>query len=172
MLTLPSVIVASVMRMIALNPASKVAASDMSCESNHWLSLVLLAWAVLTFVPPDLISESNSFLWTQVEACVGVICACLPTLKGPLKQFFPDLLSIKGRSTRNAYDLNALGKDGGSAGWKESAMYSSRASAKRDTDVDDASSQERIIGITKTVDVHIMEEGRGSTPSGKESFRF
>jgi hypothetical protein len=43
-----------------------------------------------------------------------------------------------------------------------------------DKDLDDSSSQERIIGITKTVDIQVTsleEEGRRKTTADKEYFR-
>jgi hypothetical protein len=80
------VIVASVMRMIALNPASKVTQADM------------------TYV----ISTSNALLWTQVESCVAVICVCLPTLKGLIVKIIPNIFSTKGRSTQESYRLKEI----------------------------------------------------------------
>lgn len=143
------VIVASIMRMIALDPASKTTQMDM------------------TYV----ISTSNAFLWTQLETCVGIICACLPTLKGPLGKLLPTLFaSSRGRSTRDAYEIDTFDQKR-SAAWKDTSKSSRNATR---SSIDDSSSQERIIGITKTVDVQVTtldSDTKGRTTAQGEMFR-
>nr|KMM68404.1 hypothetical protein CPAG_04731 [Coccidioides posadasii RMSCC 3488] len=43
-------------------------------------------------------------VWTLVEANTGIICACLPILKGPLGRLFPRLFHLStGKGTNNRY---------------------------------------------------------------------
>src|ERR1035441_1680826 len=93
------------------------------CSANHYI---------------DVISTSNAFLWTQVESSVGIICACLPTLKGPITKLFPNLFGSKNRSTRDAYNLESISKKGSQAAWKDN-MYNRSTVTKGGSD--DASSQ-------------------------------
>lgn len=32
---------------------------------------------------------SDSFVWSCVEPCIGIVCACLPTLRPLLRRIFP-----------------------------------------------------------------------------------
>ena len=60
-----------------------------------------------------------------------------------------------------------------SAAWKDNSVYA-KSSVKDHLDLDDTSSQERIIGITKTVDVQVTsleEDGTKKTTADKEYFR-
>ncbi|KAH8669517.1 hypothetical protein BGZ60DRAFT_538235 [Tricladium varicosporioides] len=144
------VIVASVLRMIALNPASKITQMDM------------------TYI----ISTSNAFLWTQLEACVAIICASLPTLKGPIMKIMPRIFGTVNRSTRDDYNLDSMNKKSGnsSANWKDRNSFHRSKPTRRD---DDSSSQEQIIGITKTVEIVSIREGRhgNTTTAEQEVFR-
>jgi hypothetical protein len=92
--------------------------------------------ADMTFV----ISTSNAFLWTQLGSCVTIICVCLPTLKGVVAKVVPNLFSPRGRCIGNRYDLEELDNS-----WK-------RTGEKR---VEESASQERNIGIQRTVDVEV-----------------
>ena len=139
-----SVIVASVMRMIALNPASKVVQADM------------------TYI----MSTSNAFLWTQVESCVAIICVCLPTLKGLVVKFVPRLFSTSGRATSNGYNGYNLDEMDNNH-WKDKNPRL-RSTVKAGLSDD---SQERIIGIKRTVDVSIVNSGEGDTTASNEEFR-
>lgn len=149
------------MRMIALNPASKVTQADMTCKST----LNLSPFDANSY--PDVISTSNAFLWTQVESCVAIICVCLPTLKGVLGKFMPNLFTTKGRSIQDHYNLDEY-SGGNSKSWRDKKSRKGEVTEI----MEDTGSEERIMGITRTVDVRVTKEySQGSTTAGKESFR-
>jgi len=104
---------------------------------------------------------------------VAIICACLPTLKGPITRILPNLFSSKGRTTRDGYNLRDFSsKKEANIAWRESRNIYARSPAKKDTD--ETSSQERIIGITKTIDVEVTKTGqgvRGKTTAEEEMFK-
>ncbi|RAO72916.1 uncharacterized protein BHQ10_008928 [Talaromyces amestolkiae] len=53
----------------------------------------------------------DALLWSGIEASTGIICACLPFLKHPLKQMFPRLFSSfdsRVSRSRPTYKLSAL----------------------------------------------------------------
>jgi hypothetical protein len=57
----------------------------------------------------------DALLWSAIEASTGIICACLPFLKHPLKQMFPRLFSSfdsKVSRSRPTYKLSALSQRG------------------------------------------------------------
>jgi hypothetical protein len=64
-----------------------------------------------------------------------------------------------------------MSKKGSQATWTD--KYNRSTVTKGDSD--DTSSQERIIGITKTVGIEVtsvdVEEGKGKTTAGMEAFR-
>jgi hypothetical protein len=66
-----------------------------------------------------------------------------------------------------------MNKKGSQATWKDN-MYSSRSVGTKG-DLDDASSQERIIGITKTVGIEVtsvdIDEEKRKTTAEMETFR-
>lgn len=62
-----SVVVTSIVRMSALNPASK------SSDTTY--------------------GTLKSTIWTTIEANVGIWCACGPTLRGPFAALFPRIFS-------------------------------------------------------------------------------
>ena len=137
-LTLDSVCITSIERMISLN-FNATFAKDFT-------------WATGT-----------SVIWTQIESTVGVICACAPSLRQPLARFIPKLLG-----TQKSYGSYPLSGDvsGGagprSTGWPD-RNANSKGSKRRGelTAIDDMGnttyvgdgSEERIIGIKKTVTV-------------------
>jgi hypothetical protein len=51
-------------------------------------------------------------------------------------------------------------------GWKDASVF---GSTHKDTDIDTQGSQERIVGITKTVDVRVVRGlgGEGEQPEGR-----
>ncbi|KAL1966722.1 hypothetical protein VTN77DRAFT_3919 [Rasamsonia byssochlamydoides] len=59
----------------------------------------------------------DALLWSAIEASCGIICACLPFLKHPIKYIFPKLFSSLGGSrhsrSRPTYKLSALSSRGG-----------------------------------------------------------
>ncbi|CAG8977624.1 hypothetical protein HYALB_00011728 [Hymenoscyphus albidus] len=141
------VIVASIMRMIALNPASKVAQADM------------------TYV----ISTSSAFLWTQVESCVAIICVCLPTLKGLIKIVMPTLFTTGIRSAHDGYELDQFHWES-SETWKDKRKKSH--GGKVANIFDERDSEEIIMGIARTVDVEVTKDySTETTTAGNEIFR-
>lgn len=88
----------------------------------------------------------------------------------------PNLFSSKDKSTQDAYNLNSLSKKG--SDWKNTVYSRNQHRRGLDPQADDASSQERIFGITKTIGVEVSstlvedEELHGKkTTAGEEDFR-
>ncbi|KAJ5811861.1 hypothetical protein N7474_008162, partial [Penicillium riverlandense] len=50
-------------------------------------------------------NQSNSFIWSSVEPCIGITCACLPTLRPLVRRIFPNWLESdrQGGSTGQSY---------------------------------------------------------------------
>jgi hypothetical protein len=87
-------------------------------------------------------------------------------------QLFPNLFGSKNRSTRDRYNLESMSKKESQTTWKDN-MYNRSTITKGDSD--DGSSQERIIGITKTVGVEVTSvdvesKGNGRTTAEMETF--
>lgn len=59
----------------------------------------------------------DALLWSSIEASCGIICACLPYLKHPIKYAFPRLFSSFSASRRSrskpTYKLSAFSSHGG-----------------------------------------------------------
>lgn len=118
-------------------------------------------------------ATGTSVIWTQVEATVGVICACAPSLRVPLARFFPFLFGSSNTSS-NSYPLGdgptTQSQGLTSAGiptWKETSSRSQiRSNARQDFD-DDASSQEQIMGIKKTMSVDMTYMGANEARANK-----
>ena len=134
--TATSVCITSIMRVIFLDIAAKTVTDDITFSTNR------------------------AFLWTHIESCVGIICACLPTLKAPLSRVLPKLFPSSWPSG-DRYNLEDVPKGSASAakaGWKD-------GSRNKDSDGDTQGSQEQIMGIKKTVDVRVV---RGEGGVGEE----
>ena len=111
-----------------------------------------------TFAKDFTWATGTSVIWTQVESTVGVICACAPTLRSPLARFMP---YIFGSTKHNqSYPLG----DGVSNGPSYSARISQRPKKQggSEVEIDDIGtnyknegSEERIMGIQKTVSVEL-----------------
>lgn len=109
-----------------------------------------------TFAKDMTWATGTSVIWTQVESTVSVICACAPTLRIPLAHFFPFLF---GTTTQESYQLSdgpkssRVGKK--THTWKDQSTRSNKRgdSDELQTDHKSASSQERIVGIKKTLDI-------------------
>ncbi|OBT49162.1 hypothetical protein VE00_00006 [Pseudogymnoascus sp. WSF 3629] len=129
------------------------------------MRVIFLDIAAKTVIDDITFSTNRAFLWTHIESCVGIICACLPTLKAPISRVLPKLFPSSWPSG-DRYNLEDVTKGSasaakGGAGWKDggSVVMGSKA---RDSDGDTQGSQERIMGIKKTVDVRVVRgEGAG-----------
>jgi hypothetical protein len=129
------------------------------------MRVIFLDIAAKTVTDDITFSTNRAFLWTHIETCVGIICACLPTLKAPISRVLPKLFPSSWPSG-DRYNLEDVTKGSasaakGGAGWKDggSVFMGSKA---RDSDGDTQGSQERIMGIKKTVDVRVVRgEGAG-----------
>ncbi|KFY59819.1 hypothetical protein V496_05522 [Pseudogymnoascus sp. VKM F-4515 (FW-2607)] len=136
------VCITSVMRAIFLDVAAKTATDD------------------ITF------STHRAFLWTHIESCASIICACLPPLKAPLSRILSRLFPSSW-SSGNRYNLADVAKGSVSAAarkvWKDSgSMFAgSGGRGNKDSDGDTEGSQERIMGIKKTVDVSVVSSVGG-----------
>lgn len=121
-----------------------------------------------TFILDFTWATGSSVIWTQVESTVGVICACAPSLRMPLSRFIPFLF---GSSKQNeSYELSDgvhHGMGPRSGNWNSQASRSK----KRDEfevgieDLDNyksEGSEERIIGIKKTVSIDMTFQEGGS----------
>jgi hypothetical protein len=137
------------------------------------MRVVSLDIAAKTVTQDITFSTNRAFIWTQTESCVGIICACLPTLKAPISRLLPKLFSGSKFGTADRYNLEEVqkGSAGSKGAWKDNSMYESRA--VKDSDVETMGSQERIVGIKKTVDVRVVsaedvERGAGVGTRGND----
>ncbi|KFY86844.1 hypothetical protein V500_07355 [Pseudogymnoascus sp. VKM F-4518 (FW-2643)] len=143
------VCITSIMRVIFLDIAAKTVTDDITFSTNR------------------------AFLWTHIESCVGIICACLPTLKAPISRALPKLFPSSWPSS-DRYNLEDVPKGSASAaakgGWKDGAFGGSR---NKDSDGDTQGSQEQIMGIKKTVDVRVVRgEGEQQREGGVRRDQF
>lgn len=79
----------------------------------------------------------------------------------------PRLFGSSARSTEASYKMNRYINTGSRESKRDEELFSKR-SARSDT-IDESSSQERIIGITKTVAVQVVavEKGRNGEPTAE-----
>lgn len=137
--------------MVALDIASKASQQDLTCKSA----------APQTQPNPRLtlktVATGRAFVWTQVESCASIICACLPTLKAPISRFLPRLFmnsSIGGLGSRNRHQgsipLSDVNGKCEARAWKDSGRRST------DDDYLTGDSQEQIVGIKKTISVRVI----------------
>ncbi|KAH8129490.1 hypothetical protein ACSS6W_009973 [Trichoderma asperelloides] len=126
-----------------------------------------------TFILDFTWATGTSVIWTQVESTVGVICACAPSLRMPLSRFIP---VIFGSSKQNeSYELSDgihYGMGPRSGNWNSQASRSKRHD-EFEVGIDDLEnyksegSEERIIGIRKTVSIDmIFQEGASEATMG------
>ncbi|KFZ04994.1 hypothetical protein V501_08773 [Pseudogymnoascus sp. VKM F-4519 (FW-2642)] len=135
-------------------------------QMNRRAKLGLLAVFILgtflnfnaTFAKDFTWATGTSVIWTQVESTVGVICACAPTLRSPLARLMPFVFG----STKHdqSYPLG----DGVSQGVSYNARIAQRSKTHGGSEVgmEDVGthykgegSEERIIGIQKTVSIEL-----------------
>lgn len=98
----------------------------------------------------------DASLWSMIEANVGIICACLPTLRAFMSRFVPALVSWKGSSFGRSHG-GAFDKFDSSRKWSSSAATHTHPEA-------DAESEEAIIGsnsIVKRTDISTRVDDRG-----------
>jgi hypothetical protein len=137
------------MRVVSLDIAAKTVTSDITYSTNR------------------------AFIWTQVESCVGIICACLPTLKAPVTRYLPRLLGgSSGKwSSSQGYSLeegtgksgkgsraggsriHTIGGTGGGSRWKdrsESGVHTGGRGLDTWIDAGETSSQEQIVGVRRS----------------------
>ncbi|OBT72710.1 hypothetical protein VF21_08807 [Pseudogymnoascus sp. 05NY08] len=127
------------------------------------MRVIFLDIAAKTVTDDITFSTNRAFLWTHIESCVGIICACLPTLKAPISRVLPKLFPSSWASG-DRYNLEDVTKGSAAAGekggWKDGSVF--KGSRARDSDGDTQGSQEQIMGIKKTVDVRVVRgEGAG-----------
>ncbi|UKZ82816.1 hypothetical protein TrVFT333_010614 [Trichoderma virens FT-333] len=131
-----------------------------------------------TFILDFTWATGTSVIWTQVESTVGVICACAPSLRMPLARFIPFLFgsSNQGRS----YELSDGVHGGGarSSNWNSQSNRSKKRSEFDDgmddleTNYKSEGSEERIMGIKKTVsiDMTFQERARDAGADGNKMY--
>jgi len=67
------------------------------------ISILRLVWLYPISIAKDVTYESPlSALWSSVELNVGVICACIPTLKSCFVKLFPKLLGVTQSQQRSS----------------------------------------------------------------------
>jgi hypothetical protein len=111
-------------------------------------------------------------LWSALEGDVGVICACMPALAGPVLYFFRDVLGSRGAST-NKSSANKSATASRITGNKSIGRLPSTASTR---EFEDDAQDHKLGGIEKRVvtsmynipyghssgdDVELIEQGPG-----------
>ena len=87
----------------------------------------------------------DASLWSMIEANVGIVCACLPTLRAFMSRFVPALVSWKGSSFSRSHG-GAFDKFDSNRKWSSGTR----------THQDDAESEEAIVSnnsIVKRTDI-------------------
>lgn len=124
------------------------------------MRVIFLDIAAKTATDDITFSTNRAFLWTHIESCASIICACLPPLKAPLSRVPPRIFPSSW-SSGNRYNLGDVAKGSVSAAarvWKDggSVFAGSGGRGNKDSDGGMEGSQERIMGIKKTVDVSVV----------------
>ena len=103
-----------------------------------------------TFAKDMTWATGTSVLWTQVESTVGVICACAPSLRIPLARFFPYFFGSTKHEVSYPLSDGPVSRAVGSKNptWKERDEFNEIV-----TNYKSEGSEERIIGIKKTVSI-------------------
>lgn len=116
----------------------------------------------------------DALTWSAIEASTGIICACLPFLKHPIKQAFPRLFSsfTTSRKTRSrpTYGLSKLESRNGTqvgAAWNDTA---NNAWTNVDNDNGSTGSQEPIAHnqIIMKTDISLKTDYVPFPPRGNE----
>ncbi|KAH8802593.1 putative PTH11-typeG-protein-coupled receptor [Xylogone sp. PMI_703] len=107
-------------------------------------------------------ATGTSVIWTQVEATVGVICACAPSLRIPLARFVPFIFgSAKQDQSYPLSDGGYRGTGAPSGSWKDQSNRTKRRGGTNveidelETSYHGEGSEERITGIKKTVSIEL-----------------
>lgn len=80
----------------------------------------------------------------------------------------PNLFTTKGRSSEDRYKLDEFSGAPSSKSWRSKKTIKGEVTEI----MDDNGSEERIMGITRTVDVQVTKDySQEATTAGKESFR-
>ncbi|KFY53304.1 hypothetical protein V496_07731 [Pseudogymnoascus sp. VKM F-4515 (FW-2607)] len=147
---------------VLILPIPVIVKLQMNRRAKIGLMAVFLLGAFLnfnaTFAKDFTWATGTSVIWTQVESTVGVICACAPTLRSPLARFMPFIFGSTKPS--QSYPLgNNL-----SQGVSYSGRIAQRSENQRESEVDmengemqykNEGSEERIVGIKKTVSIEL-----------------
>ena len=95
----------------------------------------------------------DASLWSMIEANVGIVCACLPTLRAFMSRFVPALVSWRGSSFGRSHG-GAFDKFDSNRKWSSGTR----------THQEDAESEEAIISdnsIVKRTDISTrVDDGR------------
>ncbi|KZF23478.1 hypothetical protein L228DRAFT_238042 [Xylona heveae TC161] len=79
--------------------------------------IVRLHFLSQMYVTPDFTwNMAQSFIWSCVEPCIGIVCACLPTLRPLLRTLFPRLFSRASGGKGSSGDTGGTGGTGKSNG--------------------------------------------------------
>jgi hypothetical protein len=79
-------------------------------------------------------------LWSSIEICVGIMCACLPTIRMLLVKLFPVLTGSSYGSRTGYYNQTSGARSGlGASGRHESRVASSARPARSDSDLESPS---------------------------------
>ncbi|KAI9735683.1 MAG: hypothetical protein M1834_001699 [Cirrosporium novae-zelandiae] len=132
----------------------------------------------------------TTFVWSDVEANTGLICACLPFLKRPIAELFPSLFSrhggqssvkTRGRSTGNMYGMGTLKSENGEfdnrvdVGGGKVITLASAATADGGGRRARRESQEAIANangfITMRTDISLTSQDAGSLSDGDDEGR-
>jgi hypothetical protein len=147
-------------------------------------SVIVTAIMRIIYLPQSAASKEptwgsvNASIWAELEGGVGIICACLPTLRAPAMRLVRSLLGSSTQSDSHATygsasaqldrsrakratlvaDLDDAGSDK-SEQWQTgpraaAARWSIGANRMR------GESEERIVGIERKVEFHVLEEYR------------
>ena len=128
-----------------------------------------------TFAKDFTWATGTSVIWTQVESTASVICACLPSLGGPLARFLPSLF---GSSNHNPLGNDISHRVSLQSGNWNGQRTCSRKPGEFDIEIDDPNyesggSEVGIVGIRRTVSVELTYQGRrgGGKPGRQHDIR-
>jgi hypothetical protein len=133
-----------------------------------------------TFAKDFTWATGTSVVWTQVESTVGVICACAPSLRSPLARFLPFLFGSSNHD--NSYPLSdgvSHGVGPRSGNWNDQPTRSKKTE-ESDIEMDDLEtnyksegSEERIVGIQKTVSIELtfLERPGEANTDGSKTYK-
>lgn len=108
------------------------------------------------------------FIWSSVEPCIGIVCACLPTLQPLFRRAFKSLLSSKGAHTTGPSQRIASGSKHKKKIPSGSESRFHHLNSQEDTHFRPHDDEARLTTFATHVELGTLERGSDGDDSNKD----